>query len=186
MPHLVDPPTAQIGQGGLNMQTTPKVSSSNVPAEARGYVLGVDEGERLTNPSGEVIFKVDPSRGSDALSLGTQRVPPGAGIPRHRHAYMDEFFYVLGGSGTVLLNDERLPIQKGDTIFIPKGSWHAFENPGAELLLLFATTPTGQENYTRAISSRPGEPPKHLTAEQKLAIRQQVEAEQLMRIQSHP
>jgi quercetin dioxygenase-like cupin family protein len=166
------------------MQTAPKVSSGNVSAETRGYVFGATDGERLMNTSGEVILKVDPSRGSDNLSLGTQRVPPGAGIPRHRHAYMDEFFYVLGGSGTVLLNDERLPIQKGDTIFIPKGSWHAFENLGDELFLLFATTPTGQENYTRAISSRPGEPPKHLTAEQKLAIRQQVEAEQLKRIQS--
>ena len=57
--------------------------------KSRGYVLGADDGERLTNPSGEVIFKVDPSRGSDNLSLGTQQVPPGAGIPRHRHAYMD-------------------------------------------------------------------------------------------------
>lgn len=60
--------------------------------ESRGYLLGADDGERLTNPSGEVIFKVDPSRGSDNLSLGTQQVPPGAGIPRHRHTYMDEFF----------------------------------------------------------------------------------------------
>lgn len=155
-----------------------------ITQEARGYVLGANDGEHLMNPSGEVIFKVDPSRGSDNVSLGTQQVPPGAGIPRHRHAYMDEFFYVLEGSGTVLLNDERLPIQKGDTIFIPKGSWHAFENPGAELFLLFATTPTGQENYTRAISNRPGEPAKHLTAEQKLAIRQQVEADQLKRMNS--
>jgi quercetin dioxygenase-like cupin family protein len=152
--------------------------------ETRGYVLGAEDGERLMNPSGEVIYKVDPSRGSDNVTLGTQRVPPAAGIPRHRHAYMDEFFYVLEGSGTVHLNDERLPIKKGDTIFIPKGSWHAFENPG-ELFLLFATTPTGQESYTRAISSRPGDPPRHLTAEQKLAIRQQVEAEQLRRIQPH-
>ncbi len=157
-----------------------------ITQEARGYVLGANDGEHLLNPSGEVIFKVDPSRGSDNVSLGTQQVPQGAGIPRHRHAYMDEVFYVLEGKGTVLLNDERLPIQKGDTIFIPKGSWHAFENPGTELFLLFATTPTGQENYTRAISNQPGEPPKHLTAEQKLAIRQQVEAEQLKRMQSHP
>ena len=85
------------------------------------------------NPSGEVIFKVDPSRGSDNLSLGTQQMPPGAGIPRHRHTYMDEFIYILEGSGTVLLNDERLPIQKGDTIFIPKGSWHAFEKALVEI-----------------------------------------------------
>jgi quercetin dioxygenase-like cupin family protein len=82
--------------------------------ESRGYLLRADDGERLTNPSGEIIFKVDPSRGSDNLSLGTQQVPPGAGIPRHRHTYMDEFIYILEGSGTVLLNDERLPIWRGN------------------------------------------------------------------------
>jgi quercetin dioxygenase-like cupin family protein len=154
-------------------------------ANSRCYVLGASDGERLINRSGDVIIKVDPSRGSDNLSLGTQQVPPGAGIPRHRHAYMDEFIYILEVSGTVILDDERLPIQKGGTIFIPKGSWHAFENPGTELLLLWAVTPTGQEDFFRAISSLPGEPPKHLTSEQTLAIRQQVEAEQQKRIQSH-
>jgi quercetin dioxygenase-like cupin family protein len=155
-------------------------------AESRGYVLGTADGERLINRGGDLIIKVDPSRGSDNLSLGTQQVPPGAGIPRHRHAYMDEFIYVLEGSGTVTLNDERLPIEKGGTIFIPKGSWHAFENPDSELLLLWAVTPTGHEDFFRAISSRPGEPPRHLTPEQTLAIRQQVEAEQLKRIELHP
>lgn len=155
-------------------------------AEVRGYVLGATEGECLINRGGDVIIKVDPSRGSDNLSLGTQQVPPGVGIPRHRHAYMDEFLYILEGSGTVILNDERLPVEKGGTIFIPKGSWHAFENPDTELLLLWAVTPTGQEDFFRAISSLPGEPPKRLTPEQTLAIRQQVEAGQLKRIQSHP
>ena len=35
-------------------------------------------------------YKVDPPRGSKDLSLGTQLVPPGVGIPRHVHAYWDE------------------------------------------------------------------------------------------------
>jgi quercetin dioxygenase-like cupin family protein len=155
-------------------------------AETRGYVLGAADGEHLINSSGDVVIKVDPSRGSEKVSLGTQQVPPGAGIPRHRHTYEDEFFYVLEGSGTVILNDERLPLQKGATIFIPKGTWHAFENPGSALLLLWVATTTGQEDYFRGISSLPGEPFRQLTPEQKVAIRQQVEAEQLKRIQSHP
>jgi quercetin dioxygenase-like cupin family protein len=168
------------------MGTTHEESSGIASAEARGYVLGAADGERMINRGGELIIKVDPSRGSDNLSLGTQLVPPGTGIPRHRHAYMDELLYVLEGSGTVILNEERLPIEKGGTILVPKGSWHAFENPDTELLLLWAVTPTGQEDYFRAISSVPGEPPKRLTPEQTLAIRQQVEAEQLRRIQSQP
>jgi quercetin dioxygenase-like cupin family protein len=170
---------------GFQRQGRPNVADAQ-HAESRGNVLGAGDGEHLIVGGGDLIIKVDPSRGSDNLSLGTQQVPRGAGIPRHRHAYMDEFIYVLEGSGTVILNDEQLPIQKGATIFVQKGSWHAFENPGAELVLLWAVTPTGHEDFIRAISSRPGEPPKHLTSEQTLAIRQQVEAEQLKRIQSHP
>jgi quercetin dioxygenase-like cupin family protein len=155
-------------------------------AEAQGYVLGVADGERLINRGGNVVIKADPGRGSQNVSLGTQQMPPGAGIPRHRHAYMDEFIYILEGSGTFILDDERHPIEKGGTIFIPKGSWHAFENPGSDLVFLWAVSPTGHEEFFRAISSLPGEPPKHLTSEQTLAIRQQVEAEQLERIQSRP
>jgi len=155
--------------------------------EARGYVLGATDGERLINRGGDLFIKikVDPGRGSQDVSLGTQQVPPGVGIPRHRHAYMDEFIYVLEGSGTFVLDDERHPIEKGGTIFIPKGSWHALENPGSEVVILWAVSPTGQEEFFRAISSRPDEPPKHLTPEQTLAIRQQVEADQLKRLQSH-
>jgi quercetin dioxygenase-like cupin family protein len=153
--------------------------------EARGYVLDMADGERLINRGGDVFIKVDPGRGSQNVSLGTQQVPPGVGIPRHRHAYMDEFIYVLEGSGTFILDDEHYPIAKGGTVFIPKGSWHALENPGGEVVILWAVSPTGQEEFFRAISSRPGEPPKHLAAEQTLAIRQQVEADQLKRLQSH-
>jgi len=152
----------------------------------QGYVLGPTDGEHMLNSSGEVVIKVDPTRGSHDLSFGTQLVPPGLGIPRHRHAHWDEFIYVLDGRGIAILEDERVSVQKGSTIFIPKGSWHGFENPGTNLFILWATTPTGQEEFFRAISSQPGEPPKNLTAEQTMAIRQRVEADCLRRIQSHP
>ena len=148
----------------------------------QGYVLEATDGERMFNSSGEVVIKVDPTRGSSDLSLGTQLVPPGAGIPRHVHTYWDETIYVLDGSGIVTLNDERVPIQEGATIFIPKGVWHGIENPDTGLFILWATTPTGQEEFFRAISSRPGEPAKNLSREQVMAIRHQVEADHLMRM----
>jgi len=44
----------------------------------------------------------------------------------------------LGGSGIVTLNDERVPIQKGATIFIPKVSQHGFEKPSTELFIRWA------------------------------------------------
>ena len=98
--------------GGLKDNMT-RTREHVMMGEPTTFVLGADDGEHLLNASGEVVIKIDPRRGSAHLSLGTQHVPSGAGIPRHRHAYWDEFIYVLDGSGTVILNDERAPIQKG-------------------------------------------------------------------------
>ena len=148
----------------------------------QGYVLEATDGERMFNSSGEVVIKADPTRGSSDLSLGTQLVPPGAGIPRHVHTYWDETIYVLDGSGIVTLNDERVPLQKGATIFVPKGVWHGFENPDTELFILWLAPAPGQAEFFRAISSRPGEPAKNLSREQVMAIRHQVEADHLMRM----
>jgi quercetin dioxygenase-like cupin family protein len=153
-------------------------------AEAQGYALGPTEGERLILRGGEVLIKVDPNRGSNNLALGTQQVAVGVGIPRHRHAHMDEFFYVLEGNGTFLLNEARYAVGKGGTVFIPKGSWHGFENPNGELLLLWVVVPPGLEEFFREIASPPGTPPKQLTPEQVQDIRQRLEVDQLKRLQS--
>jgi len=150
----------------------------------QGYVHGATDGERMFNSSGEVVIKVDPSRSSNDLSLGTQLVPPGVGIPRHVHAYWDEVIYVLDAGGIVTLNDEQVPLQKGATIFVPKGVWHGFENPDTELFILWLAPSPGQAEFFRAISSRPGEPAKNLAREQVMAIRQQVESDHLKRVQS--
>jgi quercetin dioxygenase-like cupin family protein len=149
-----------------------------------GYVLGAIDGERMFNSSGEVVVKVDPSRSAHDLSLGTQLVPPGAGIPRHVHAHWDEVIYVLDGGGIVTLNDEQVPLQKGATIFVPKGVWHGFENPDTELFILWLAPAPGQAEFFRAISNRPGEPAKNLSREQVIAMREQVQSDHLKRVQS--
>ena len=114
----------------------------------QGHVLGATDGERMFNSSGEVIVKVDPNRSSNDLSLGTQLVPPGVGIPRHVHAHWDEVIYVLDGGGIATLNDEQVPLQKGATIFVPKGVWHGFENPDTELFILWLARRRGRRNFS--------------------------------------
>jgi mannose-6-phosphate isomerase-like protein (cupin superfamily) len=150
----------------------------------QGYVMGATDGEHMVQRSGEIVIKVDPSRSSNDLSLGTQLMPLGIGVPRHVHAHWDEMIYVLDGSGFITLNDERLPIQKGATMFVPKGTWHGFENPDSELFVLWMANSPGQAEFFRAISSRPGEPAKDLSREEVLAIRQQVEADHVNRVRS--
>ena len=134
--------------------------------------------------SGEIVIKVDPTRSSKDLSLGTQLVPPGVGIPRHVHAYWDEVIYVLDGGGIVTLNDERVPLQKGATIFVPKGVWHGFENPDAELFILWWPTRRGRRNFSARFLVALANQPRIFRGRQVMAIRQQVEADHLKRVQS--
>jgi quercetin dioxygenase-like cupin family protein len=135
---------------------------------SHGYVLGVGEGETLIHfrDRGQIVIKAGPATGFDSLAFGTQQVTIGAGVPIHRHLKMDEAFYVLEGSGVLILNDGRHSFEEGGTIFIPKNSWHGFVNPERELLLLWIMSPAGLDGFFRETCSPPGQPPKQLTQEQ--------------------
>jgi quercetin dioxygenase-like cupin family protein len=137
-------------------------------AAPQGYVLGANEGEHLVHfrDHGQIFIKAGAATGSDNLALGTQQVTIGAGIPIHRHLQMDEAFYVLEGSGVVMLNDVGHPFEKGGTIFIPRNSWHGFANPDHELLLLWLMSPAGLDGFFRETCNPPGMPPKSFTREQ--------------------
>lgn len=135
---------------------------------SQGYVLGSGEGETLIHfrDHGTISIKISPASGSASMALGTQQVMAGSGIPIHRHFHMDEAFYILEGSGVFTLNDVSHPFQKGGSIFIPRNSWHGFENPEHELLLLWIVSPQGLENFFREVCSPPGTPPKRFTRQQ--------------------
>ena len=134
----------------------------------QGYVLSATEGEHLVHfrDHGNIFIKVGSATGSDNLASGTQQVRVGTGIPSHRHFHMDEAFYILEGGGIFILNDVRHSFEKGATIFIPKNSWHGFDNPDHELLLLWVVTPAGLDGFFRDTCTPPGVPPKQPTREQ--------------------
>jgi quercetin dioxygenase-like cupin family protein len=145
------------------------VFQSIAPAQAavpQGYVLGADQGEHLIQRGGNIFIKADPTRGAGGLAMGTQQILTGVGIPIHRHFEMDEAFYVINGSGTFILNDVPHPVAEGGSIFIPKNTWHGFQNPNGELLLLWIVAPAGLEAFFREVATRPGVPPTQRTKEQ--------------------
>ena len=126
------------------------------------------QGERLVHfrDQGEIVISVGVATGSHDLAVGTQQVHVGSGIPMHRHFKMDEAFYVLEGAGHVVVDDVRREFSQGSTIFIPKNTWHCFENADTELLLLWTVSPAGLDGFFRATCSPPGVAPKGLTREQ--------------------
>ena len=156
-----------LGLAGMGI--THALGQEHAVAEAavpQGYVLGPDQGEHLVLRGGNIFIKAGPTEGAKSLAMGTQQILPGVGIPIHRHFQMDEAFYVLDGGGTFILDDVPHAIEKGRSIFIPKNTWHGFENPNRELLLLWIVTPPGLDAYFREVATRPGVPPTTRTKEQ--------------------
>ena len=156
-----------VGNIGINQLLSQGEAWAQTAASG-GYVLGANAGEHLIHfrDHGQIFIKVGSATGSENLGLGTQQVTLGAGIPVHRHLRADEAFYVLGGSGVLVLNDVEHSFEPGGTIFIPKNSWHGFANPDHELLLLWIMSPAGLDGFFRETCAPPGVPPKQLTREQ--------------------
>lgn len=42
----------------------------------------------------------------------------------HYHERTDEFYYVIDGEGTMLLDDEEIELHKGVVVYVPRGMKH--------------------------------------------------------------
>lgn len=59
-------------------------------------------------------------------------LPAGASLGQKQHVNVEEFYYVMNGSGKVKINDETSPIAKGDAVPVLLTDRSSFENTGAE------------------------------------------------------
>ena len=81
--------------------------------------------------------------GSTRTGVGHLVVAPGAlSGPPHCHAAEEELFFVLDGTGTLLLGDEEHPVRAGSVVARPPGTGvpHAFRAGDAPLTLLAFST----------------------------------------------
>ena len=58
-------------------------------------------------------------------------LPPGASEGRNRHPGIEEIYYVLNGDGEARVNDETVPVHKGDAVPVLLNDVHAFRNSGS-------------------------------------------------------
>lgn len=112
-------------------------------------------GVTFTNPtSGETIEVLQVGRDEDGEVLrGRLTVEPGgSGPPRHVHPVIEEEFNIEKGELTVWLDGELRTLTGGDSVRIPPGTPHGFENrsdrrvvfegvsrPGLRLIHVLAT-----------------------------------------------
>jgi quercetin dioxygenase-like cupin family protein len=118
------------------------------------------EGPTIEGPAGgPLTFKVRGEQTGGALTALENVIAPGDGPPLHVHAEEDESWYVLEGELRFRLDAEVAHAPEGAFVFVPRGTPHCFQNPGAtpaRVLILF--TPSGMERFFDAFAALPAGP----------------------------
>ena len=87
---------------------------------------------------GDFIAKIH-FDGKNKIIHGT--LPPKATIGRHTHDFDSEIIYILSGSGSVLDDDELVPLETGQCHYCPQGHSHSLINDSEDDLVFFAVVP---------------------------------------------
>ena len=140
--------------------------SSALDGSAKAVVLQKREGElrtrrprEIATPSSDFLLKISPkTNGSKHLLLGTEEIPPGGVIPKHKHHGEDEILLIQTGSAHVWLGDKEYAAQPGALVFIPSETWVSLENTGKEnISLVFIFNEPGFEEMMRCASVPKGQ-----------------------------
>ena len=60
--------------------------------------------------------------------FGLLEIPPDGVFPRHSHPDREEIYYVLSGSGTIMVEDKEIPAKEGLTVYVSGESPHGIRN----------------------------------------------------------
>jgi len=84
-------------------------------------------------------------------------LPPGSGVPLHRHAVQETFTVTEGSAefGRIATNGEEwLPIAIGDVVNVPNWAYHGFRDPNAVAVKVQLTCAAGLEAFFRECGIR--------------------------------
>ena len=92
-------------------------------------MAGIAETQTLRVGQLELTFLVDESSGIDSIVMFEYMIPPYARVPApHYHRDVDEVVHATDGTLTVTLDGTRRQLTPGETLVIPRGRVHYFEN----------------------------------------------------------
>lgn len=154
---------------------------------ARRVVLQKDEGEHRTrrpregvaSPTSDFVIKISPkTNGSKHLLLGTEEIPPGAVIPKHKHHGEEEVLLIQTGNAHVWLGEKEYDAAAGAVVFIPADTWISLKNTGKENInLVFVWNEPSFEEMMRCASVPKGQPAEPISREEVQKCYQHGDAE---------
>jgi mannose-6-phosphate isomerase-like protein (cupin superfamily) len=112
-----------------------------------------DGQEEILAVSGNTIsIRLAGEQTADAYSVFEISAPPNVGAGLHIDNDWDEFWHVMEGTFTFMLNGEPIELGAGGFAHGPRGIPHSFKNTGETTgKLVMFTTPSGLENFFRDI-----------------------------------
>jgi quercetin dioxygenase-like cupin family protein len=123
-------------------------SQVEAPGQVMPFHRAEGEGPSFWGPGDLYTFLVTGAESDGAYFSMLATVPPGGGPPPHTHRDEDETFFVLDGTPTFRLGDERVLAGPGDFVNVPKGTLHCFRNFSDEPVRMILTfTPAGIERF---------------------------------------
>jgi mannose-6-phosphate isomerase-like protein (cupin superfamily) len=133
---------------------TPSMSPPNVETNSPILPLGssllvrANEGHAL-HAFGEVfVVLLDGKQTGEKFTAFLSISPPGGGPGPHYHEREDEWFYIVEGRVSFLINGIWTDLFPGDCVYSPRGSVHAFKNNTDQPIRVFVhTTPAGIEGF---------------------------------------
>jgi quercetin dioxygenase-like cupin family protein len=152
----------------------PKINFAKFPFE-KGYGIVVRESEGIRLLTGRrkapITIKISKAKhGVEGISFCVEDHSPGRKMRIHKHLHNDELIFIHKGKGTLTLDEQRIDVQTGDVVFVPRDTWHGLDNTSNEdLQMVFQYTPAGFEQYFIENGTLVGMTAKNRTAEEYAA-----------------
>jgi mannose-6-phosphate isomerase-like protein (cupin superfamily) len=72
--------------------------------------------------------------------FGFLRIPPKGEFPKHNHPEREEVYYVMSGSGILILEGEEVPLSEGYMVYIYGDTPHGLANRSDKPLIVLYIT----------------------------------------------
>jgi len=106
--------------------------------------------------------KLEKGAGGDIAVFEAEHPPGAPGPPRHMHRSYDEGFYVLNGTMSFSIDNDRFESPAGSFVWIPRGAAHSFQNtserPATLLVIVTAEAITLVEEFLALARDGPPDP----------------------------
>jgi quercetin dioxygenase-like cupin family protein len=126
-----------------DVETSPLISSLG-----SSLLVRANEGRTIFRGAHSVVTLLDGKQTGGKLTTLLLVSPPGGGPGPHYHEREDEWFYIVEGQLSFLLNGTWTDLSPGDCVYSPRGSVHGFKNNTDQPIRVFINfTPPGIEEF---------------------------------------